>query len=217
MKPVVTLTTTAKQSEKTSKTTFDLLWVGKLDVRKQLALAIKAIATLQVENLYLHIVGSGAQTSYKALATELGVKHQCIWHGSVSHNEVQTLMQQSDILFFTSVAEGTPHVVLEAIGNQLPVLCFDCCGQGDSVDETVGIKIPLSNPRQSVREFAEKIEYLYHHRDVLKTMSRNCIQRQQILSWDKKACQMVALYYQALENHAKTPPHQSPPHPRSLS
>lgn len=97
------------------------------------------------------------------------------------------------------MAEGTPHVVLEAIGNRLPVLCFDTCGHGDSVDERVGIKIPLSNPRQSVKDFAEKIEYLYSHRDVLKQMSENCRERRKELSWDNKARQMVELYNQIIE------------------
>ena len=108
-------------------------------------------------------------------------------------------MQQSDLFFFTSVAEGTPHVVLEAIGNNLPVLCVDICGQGDVVNDKVGIKVPLTNPRQSVKDFAEKIEFLYSHRDVLKRMSDNCSERQKELSWDNKAHQMVELYNQIIE------------------
>ena len=30
-----------------------------------------------------------------------------------------------------------PHVVLEAIANNLPVVCFDTCGQGDAVNDKV--------------------------------------------------------------------------------
>jgi glycosyltransferase involved in cell wall biosynthesis len=108
-------------------------------------------------------------------------------------------MQRSDVLFFTSVAEGTPHAVLEAISNRLPVVCFDCCGQGDSVNEKVGIKIKLSNPQQSINEFAEKIEHLYHHREELTEMSENCLLRQKELSWENKAKQMTVLYNQAIK------------------
>lgn len=49
-------------------------------------------------------------------------------------------------------------VVLEAIANHLPVLCFDTCGQGDAVNECVGRKVPLSNPNQSVKDFAKEID-----------------------------------------------------------
>ena len=181
------------------KDTFDLLWVGKMDFRKQLGLAINSLAIAYHPDVKLHIVGSGDVQYYLQEAKKIGIADSCIIHGSVSHNEVLRLMRQSDVFLFTSVAEGTPHVVLEAIGNELPVLCFDTCGQGDCVNERVGIKIPLSNPEQSVKDFAEKIDYLYHHRDVLKTMSDNCKQRAEELSWENKAKQMVALYDNVLK------------------
>lgn len=176
------------------KETFDLLWVGKMDFRKQFGLAIRAVAMAYHHDLRLHVVGGGDVSAYQKEAEKLGIMDLCIWHGAVSHEEVQRIMQQSDLFFFTSVAEGTPHVVLEAIGNNLPVLCFDTCGQGDSVDDKVGIKIPLTNPEQSVTDFAGKIEYLYNHRDVLKWMSENCSERQKELSWDEKVLIMVRLY-----------------------
>lgn len=176
----------------------DILWVGKMDFRKQLGLALKSVATAGIPNLCFHIVGGGDAGPYQKEAETLGIDHSCIWHGSIGHEEVLNLMQNSDLLFFTSVAEGTPHVVLEAIGNGLPVLCFDTCGQGDSVNAKVGIKIPLTTPQQSVKDFADKITYLYEHRDVLKQMSENCAERAEELSWDNKARQVVGLYEKAV-------------------
>lgn len=67
---------------------------------------------------------------------------------------------KNDLFFFTSIAEGTPHVILEAIGNNLPILCFDTCGQGDCVNKNIGIKIPLSNPQKSTYEFASILNNL---------------------------------------------------------
>ena len=110
------------------------------------------------------------------------------------HDEVQHLMQVADVFFFTSVAEGTPHVVLEAIGNNLPVVCFDVCGQGDSVNELVGCKITLSTPAQSVKDFAKVLNGLETNRELLKQLSLNCRKRQEELSWDNKAKQMLELY-----------------------
>lgn len=181
------------------KNTFDLLWVGKLDFRKQLSLAIRTLAKLNSQYIRLHIVGSGDSSRYKSLVESLNISHQCIWHGTISHDEVQKIMQDSDILFFTSIAEGTPHVVLEAIGNGLPVVCFDVCGHGDSVNEKVGIKIPLSNPKQSIEDFANAISLLEKDRTLLKHMSENCKLRQEELSWDNKALQMVELYKKILK------------------
>lgn len=184
-----------KQNE---KKTFDILWVGKMDFRKQLGLALEAVAIAYRNDIRLHIVGGGDAAPYRLHAESLGIMDICVWNGAVSHEEVQRLMQLSDLFLFTSVAEGTPHVVLEAIANHLPVLCFDTCGQGDSVNEKVGVKIRLSNPKQSVREFANQLEYLYNNRDAIRKMSDNCRQRQFELSWDKKAEEMVRLYEQLL-------------------
>lgn len=78
-------------------------------------------------------------------------------------------------------------------------MCFDTCGMGYVINDKVGIKVPLTNPRQSVKDFAGKIEYLYSHRDVLKRMSDNCSERRKELSWDSKARKMVELYNQIVK------------------
>lgn len=191
---------TDKFEQLVKKETFDILWVGKLDARKQLSLAIKSLAMFRTNNIKFHIVGGGDPDSYKSLASSLKIDDKCMWYGAVTHKEVQDLMRKSDILFFTSVAEGTPHVVLESISNCLPVICFDCCGQGDVVDNTMGIKIPLSDPEQSIVEFSRQIEYLYHNRNKLSEFSVNCIKKSKDNSWENKAKQMVELYHQAIED-----------------
>lgn len=103
-------------------------------------------------------------------------------------------MKECDLFFFTSIAEGTPHVVLEAFNNSLPVLCFNTCGHGDCVNEKVGIKIDLSTPKQSINEFASILNDLESNRNRLQCMANNCKVRQQELSWENKAKQMVELY-----------------------
>lgn len=181
-------------SDKSKKNTFDVLWVGKLDFRKQLSLALWTIAAVGNNHVRFHVVGGGDAGYYQQLAIDLGIANWCVWHGSVSHDEVQVLMQKSDVFFFTSVAEGTPHVVLEAIGNNLPVVCFDTCGQGDVVNAKVGRKIFLSKPMQSVYDFAKVLNDLENGRNLLKQMSENCKQRQLELSWDEKAKTMLKWY-----------------------
>lgn len=184
--------------DKSQKEYLDILWVGKLDFRKQLGLALRSVAKTQNPHIKLHIVGGGNSLPYQALAKELGIEFQCKWYGAISHEEVQKIMQESDIFFFSSVAEGTPHVVLEAIGNNLPVVCFDTCGQGDSVNEKVGRKLKLSNPTTSIYEFAKVLNELENNRISVKEMSQNCKKRQQELSWENKAHHMIELYNKAL-------------------
>jgi glycosyltransferase involved in cell wall biosynthesis len=184
------------------KETLDLLWVGRFIFTKQLPLALRTLKKIDNKNVRLHIVGGSLEEekTYKELAEKLGIADSCVWHEKVSHEEVQTLMQKCDVFFFTSIAEGTPHVVLEAFNNGLPVVCFDTCGHGDCVNDKVGIKISLSNSKQSVEEFAHAINRLYDNRKSLEMMSRNCLERTKELSWDNKARQMVKIYQQMTIN-----------------
>ena len=108
------------------------------------------------------------------------------------------MMRRMDVFLFTSVVEGTPHVVLEAFSNGLPVVCFDTCGQGDIVDGRTGIKIPLSDPDRSAVDFAEALDALDKDRQGLQSMSEACCSRLEELSWEAKIRRMTELYEQIL-------------------
>lgn len=71
---------------------------------------------------------------------------------------------------------------------------------GYVINENTGKKIRLSNPQQSIIDFAKALNTLESNRNLLKEMSENCKARQQELSWDNKALQMVELYKKALQN-----------------
>ena len=182
--------------------TLTIVWAGKFDFRKRLDLAIKAVAQTGIREVRLKVCGGGnpgQESTAKILAEDLGVKAQVEWMGRCSNQQVIEEMLHADLFLFTSVNEETSTVVMEAIGCGLPVLCFDCCGMAAVITEDVGIKIPLTTPEQSVRDFAEQITYFFHHRDVLATMSANCQKRAEELSWENKARRMATLYQDILK------------------
>ncbi len=181
-----------------------LIWVGKFDPRKQLQIAIRTLACLKdkFNNVRLHVVGAGTpdqEERARQLARKLGCDDCITWHGKVPNAQVHSLMQKSSLLLFTSIDEGTPHVVLEAVQNHLPVICFDTCGQRDIVTEDTGVKIPLTYPADSVKRFTEAISQLINNPELLEQKRRNCGKCQPELLWDQKARRMVALYEQCLE------------------
>ena len=129
----------------------------------------------------------------------------CIWHGIVPNAEILSMMRQSDLFFFTSIMEATSTVLVEALMNRLPVLCFDTCGMGTIVDETVGRKIPLTRPGQSARDFAERIRFFFHHRQVLRDMDEAFDARQRELDWNRKAERMAGIYREILKDRQHRP------------
>ena len=186
--------------KRSEKDPMELLWVAKFDMRKQLGLAIRVIGELKDLNVKLNIVGDGANAeAYKKLSEDLGVADKCVFRGVIPHEKVLAMMQTADLFFFTSIMEATSTVILEAIGAGLPIVCFDTCGFGPIVDKSIGRKIKITNPKQSIQDFADVIRDLYHHRDVLPHMSDNCSAKQERLSWNHNAQFVVGLYERLLK------------------
>lgn len=193
------------------KSMFHILWVGRFILSKQLGLALRIVAALPGrERVRLHIVGGGTdaeESKYRRLAHSLGIDQQVVWHGKVAHEEVLELMQRAHLFLFTSVMEGTPHVVLEAVQSCLPVVCFDACGQAGVVTDEIGVKIPLTTPSQSIADFASAIKQLMTHPERMKRMRAACPARQAALSWDSKARRMVEIYNDIISKRAQTYDH----------
>lgn len=132
-------------------------------------------------------------------AENLGVSHMCIWHGIVPNAEILSMMRQSDLFFFTSIMEATSTVIAESLMARLPVLCFNTCGMSTVIDDSVGCKIPLSNPGRSARDFAERIRFFFHNRQVLREMDGAFLARQGELDWNRKAERMAGIYREVLK------------------
>ena len=176
---------------------FHIMWVGKFDFRKQLPLALRAVAIAGNPNIVLDVYGSGSDEqvgSAKRLVDAMGINERVIWHGNQPNDVVMNAMRKAQLFFFTSVSEDTSTVVLEAVSNRLPVLCFDACGMAAVIDNKVGRKVALFEPIMSAHEFARLLNELEHDRTLLKQMSVNCKERQKELSWEVKAKTMVEWY-----------------------
>lgn len=178
-----------------------IIWVGKFDFRKQLPLALQILKKTQNPKLHLDIYGTGNDKQVQEvydLAERLQLNQSVTWYGNQPNKIVIEAMKKAHIFLFTSISEDTSTVVLEAVSNQLPVVCFDTCGMGYVINEKIGKKISLSTPQQSIVDFAKVLNELEKNRDLIKEMSKNCKERQCELSWEKKAQQMIELYKKIL-------------------
>lgn len=176
---------------------FHIMWVGKFDFRKQLPLALQAVALAKNPKIKLDVYGNGSVGQVemaKRMGEELGISQQVIWHGNQKNDGVMEAMRKAQLFFFTSVNEDTSTVVLEAVSNRLPVVCFNACGMSAVIDDSVGRKIALSHPSQSAHDFAQILNELEGNRALLKHLSENCKQRQMELSWEAKARKVVEEY-----------------------
>ena len=180
-----------------------VIWVGRFIPSKQLGLALRTLARLKGENVTLRIVGGGSEREvarYKALAESLKIAGQVDWVGQVSHDSVVALMRESDLFFFTSIMEATSTVVMEALSNGLPVLCFDTCGFGPLVNENIGVKIPVTTPDDSIGRFADAVRHLAANPERLARMSEAAAEKAKELTWDGKIANVSALYQELTDS-----------------
>lgn len=191
-----------KQKSKINKdSVIEILWVGKFDFRKRLDIALRTIALLKDKDVMMKVYGTGNEqqiSNAHELTKTLGIEKKIQYMGARPNSEVTEAMRNADVFFFTSVNEDTSTVVLEAVSNHLPVVCFDCCGMAAVIDDKVGRKVQLTNPKQSVEDFAGIIRELCDNTEQLAEMSANCARCADELSWSNKAKKMIGLYEMAL-------------------
>ena len=166
-----------------------LVWSGIHEGRKSLPLLIKALARLNPEvRVDLTVLGDGTETNrWKKLANHLQVNGFIKWKGRVPLPVALSIMNQSDILVHTSIKEGTPTVIMEALSMGLPVLCHDACGMAPVVDESCGLKIPLRCPETSVHGFTAALEDLWTNPQKITALSRGALAKAAALTWENNA------------------------------
>ena len=177
-----------------------VVWCGIFVARKALPLALRVLQIVAREiPIELHIVGSGAcEGEWKSLAERLGVAAFCCWHGMLPHAQALEIIQRSDVMLLTSLQEGTPAVVVEAIQSGVPVICHDKCGFSTVVTEASGVKVPVKNPRLSSESFAEAMVRLARNPELLQSLSQGALQRGGEITWPNQAKIMLDCYQQAI-------------------
>ncbi|MBA2706224.1 MAG: glycosyltransferase family 4 protein [Gemmatimonadaceae bacterium] len=151
----------------------------------------------------LTVVGRGTATaSWVELAERLGVGSQVRWTGALPHDQALTEMARADVLAFSSLQEGTPHVVIEALSLGLPVICHDCCGMRVVVTDKCGIKLKMTDPQTSIGGFADAMLKLAGTPGLVESLSRGALARSGELTWDRHAAVISSGYDRILSEGA---------------
>ena len=150
---------------------FTILWVGRMQPRKALPLALEALAQVREVNVKLLIAGDGEMRGpWENRARHLQVEDRVKFLGTAPWNELPNLYQRADAFLFTSLRDSFGMQVLEAMGHGLPVLTLDHQGAGTFVPAPAGIKVPVTDPRETVTRLAEGIRWLARNPEARREM-----------------------------------------------
>lgn len=176
-----------------------ILWSGRFDPIKVLPVLLDALSGITRHPWELHILGDGPEKPrwkrHESRTTFTGNIH---WHGMVPRSKALEIMATGHVFVHTSVKEGTPHVVVEALCLGIPVICHDACGMGIAVDARCGMKIPLADPTTSVEGFRTALLRVIEEPQLLETLSEGAFARAAELDWDTKVNRFLAAYSEVL-------------------
>ena len=179
-----------------------VLWVGGLLDIKPLGLLLRSIALVPDyrHRIDLTIVGDGgSRERFELLASDLGIEAHFV--GWVSHREIPGYFHNADLFVLLSMKDLTTNVVFESLGNGLPILCLDHHGYSNIVNESCGIKIPLTELKEMQHFIADTLDHLTRDRKQLAKLAKGAQTRAQEFTWDRNA-ECISEIYLRLDTKA---------------
>lgn len=185
------------------KTEIVIMWAGWLRPRKALSLGIEALARVKHLPVRLLVVGEGPmRRPWSRLAAQLGVADRLEFVGEVPWAEMRTHYRRSDIFMFTSLRDSSGNVVFEAMASSLPILTLDHQGVGAFVPPEAGIKVPVTEPGETVAGLAAGIERLAKDPELRARLGAAGWRFISAQTWDYRAEKMAVFYEEILERQA---------------
>jgi glycosyltransferase involved in cell wall biosynthesis len=135
------------------KNGFTLLYVGRLAPLKDHATLLRAVALTRSHHpeVQLWIVGDGPrETGLRKLTDELGLNECVTFFGEQA--DVSPFMLAADLFVSSSVTEGLPVSLLEAMSVGLPAVVTDVGGMGEVASLSGAVTlVPSSDPEGMAR------------------------------------------------------------------
>jgi glycosyltransferase involved in cell wall biosynthesis len=127
-------------------------WVGRLSAEKGPDVMIDALARLRYPgaSVRLAMLGDGPLAAdLRERAQQAGVADRVTWHGVVP--DAARLYRAFDVLALSSRTEGTPIVLFEAMGAEVPVVATAVGGVPDVVTAAEAVLAPSQDPAALAR------------------------------------------------------------------
>jgi len=174
-----------------------VLFVGRLDASKGLDLLIAGFARFHQKYREARLILVGGSQDYnpvesqvRAWIAEHGVADAVQMTGLLPREAILPYYQSADVFVLTSLWEGLPNALLEALACGLPAVVTAVGGLPSVIqDDLNGYVLTERDPDQ----LAELIERAIRHRDRLSEGARAIAQQFSIEAHVQKVCQRMGL------------------------
>ena len=161
----------ARKSLGVTESDFVVGIVARLGAEKAHEVLFEAIAACaaSVPQVRLVVIGGGdRETELRDLARELGIDSRTTFLGI--RRDVPDLLPGLDVACLSSVHEGMPITLIEAMAAGLPIVATDCGSVRDMVEDgEQGFVVPVGD----VENFADRLQRLAHQEPLRAQMGKS--------------------------------------------
>ena len=141
--------------------TVNFIHVARLNPVKDQQNLINAFAQLshQYRNIHLTVVGDGElMDMLTELSTSLGIAEKVTFTGA--RDDIANLLNAADVFVLSSIAEGIPMTVLEAMASGLPVISTNVGGLSELITENqTGKLVPAEQSQALASAMGDYVKY----------------------------------------------------------
>jgi glycosyltransferase involved in cell wall biosynthesis len=165
-----------------------ILFVGRLNARKNIESLVQALALLHDESTMLVITGKEdwKKTDFKNVIKNPDIRRRICMTGPVSDDEINVLFAMAKIFCFPSFAEGFGLPPLEAMASGVPVVVSNSTSLPE-VCENAAIYVDPHQPES----IAEGINKLLENETLYNRMKSEGLQRANLFTWDVTADRLM--------------------------
>jgi glycosyltransferase involved in cell wall biosynthesis len=166
-----------------SKSQLTFITIGRLTDEKNTKDILYAFSRLKYKNIKLQIIGDGPNRNIlENLSIELKIKEQVEFIGQT--NDIYKYLRSADVFVFTSLTEGFPNVILEAMLSGLPIISYQFKAGITSILDNGKYGFLVTNG--NIKKFADTMEKFINDQELIKKYSLLSLNRIRKYTDEKK-------------------------------
>ena len=185
---------------------YKLIVVGTLDARKSVGIFLEALTHVHHKDMIqVDIVGGGPlKDMLMKYAKENNLNEMITWYGQLPREQAVKVFNSAHLHVITSVSEGNPTTIWEAMSYGVPTMSFDHCGMHDTLCERCGIRIPIAKHYEDcVLAVAKEIDNLLEHPERFRQLAEGTLECAKKYTWTERELFLNNLYDQLLASKKK--------------
>lgn len=140
-----------------------IVFVGRIDPLKDIETLLRAFALVRerVPGARLRVYGPPTDPRYaevcRSLVQDLSLAQAATFEGPLAASEVAGAYHSGQVVALTSISEGFPYAVLEAMAAGRPIVATDVGGVNEAIGAD-GLLVPPRNPSATADAFVRLLE-----------------------------------------------------------